>query len=32
MKNYFDGNYKTYDEALEAFYKAVEEKYPELTH
>ncbi len=31
MKNYFDGN-ATYDEALEQFYKAVEEKYPELSH
>lgn len=31
MKNYFDGN-ATYDEALELFYKAVEEKYPELSH
>lgn len=32
MKNYFDGNAKTYEEALDMFYKAVEEKYPELTH
>ena len=32
MKNYFDGNAKTYEEALEMFYKAVEEKYPELSH
>lgn len=31
MKNYFEGN-ATMDEALELFYKAVEEKYPELTH
>ena len=31
MKNYFEGN-ATLDEALELFYKAVEEKYPELTH
>lgn len=31
MKNYFDGN-ATLDEALDLFYKAVEEKYPELTH
>ncbi|MDE6852995.1 MAG: ABC transporter substrate-binding protein [Lachnospiraceae bacterium] len=31
MKEYFDGNV-TYDEALEAFYKAVETKYPELSH
>lgn len=31
MKNYFDGN-ATLDEALELFYKSVEEKYPELTH
>ena len=30
MKNYFDGN-ATKDEALEVFYKAVQEKYPELT-
>jgi hypothetical protein len=30
MKNYFDGNYATYEEALDAFYKAVGEKYPEL--
>ena len=32
MKNYFDGNAKTYEEALDMFYKAVEEKYPELSH
>ena len=32
MKNYFDGNAKTYEEALDLFYKAVEVKYPELTH
>ena len=31
MKNYFEGN-ATLDEALELFYKAVQEKYPELTH
>ena len=31
MKNYFEGN-ATKDEALDLFYKAVEEKYPELTH
>lgn len=31
MKNYFDGN-ATLDAALDLFYKAVEEKYPELTH
>ena len=31
MKNYFDGN-ATLDEALALFYKAVEEKHPELTH
>ena len=31
MKDYFEGN-ATYDEALEAFYKAVVEKYPELTY
>ena len=29
MKNYFDGN-ATYEEALELFYKAVQEKHPEL--
>ena len=31
MKNYFDDN-ATLDEALDLFYKAVEEKYPGLTH
>ena len=31
MKNYFEGN-ATKDEALDLFYTAVEEKYPELTH
>lgn len=31
MKNYFDGN-ATLDEATEQFYKAVVEKYPELTY
>lgn len=30
MKNYFDGN-ATYDEALQQFYTAIKEKYPELT-
>ena len=30
MKNYFEGN-ATLDEALELFYKGVQEKYPELT-
>lgn len=30
MKNYFDGN-STYDEALQQFYTAIKEKYPELT-
>ncbi|MDE5863702.1 MAG: ABC transporter substrate-binding protein [Lachnospiraceae bacterium] len=30
MKNYFDGN-ATYEEALDQFYKAIQEKYPELT-
>lgn len=30
MKNYFEGN-ATYEEALEQFYTAVIEKYPELT-
>lgn len=29
MKNYFDGN-ATYDEALQQFYTAIKEKYPEL--
>ena len=32
MKGYFDGNYATYDEALQAFYKAVVEKYPDLSY
>ena len=32
MKNYFEGNYATYEEALDAFYKAVTEKYPELSY
>ena len=31
MKNYFDGK-ASLDDALDLFYKAVEEKYPELTH
>ena len=31
MKNYFDGN-ATYEEALDLFYKAMTEKYPELTY
>ena len=31
MKNYFEGN-ATYDEALDLFYKAVVEKYPELSN
>ena len=31
MKNYFEGN-ASYDEALDLFYKAVVEKYPELTY
>ena len=31
MKNYFDGK-ATKDEALDLFYKAVVEKYPELTY
>ncbi|MBR1471274.1 MAG: carbohydrate ABC transporter substrate-binding protein [Lachnospiraceae bacterium] len=31
MKNYFDGN-ATKEAALDQFYKAVEEKYPELSH
>lgn len=31
MKGYFDGNYKTYDDALAAFNKAITEKYPDLT-
>lgn len=32
MKNWFEGNAASYEEALELFYKAVEEKHPELTH
>ncbi|MBO5303895.1 MAG: carbohydrate ABC transporter substrate-binding protein [Lachnospiraceae bacterium] len=31
MKNYYEGN-ASLDEALELFYTAVQEKYPELTH
>jgi len=31
MKNYFDGN-MSYEEAVDQFYKAVVEKYPELTY
>lgn len=31
MKNYFEGNAATYEEALEQFYTAVIEKYPELS-
>ena len=31
MKNYFEGN-MNYDEAVDMFYKAVVEKYPELTY
>lgn len=31
MKNYFTGN-ATYEEALEIFYKDMQEKYPELSH
>ena len=31
MKNYFDGN-ASYEEALDLFYKAVTEKYPELSY
>lgn len=31
ITNYFEGN-ATLDEALDLFYQAVEEKYPELTH
>ncbi len=31
MKNYFDGN-ANLEEALDLFYKAVVEKYPELTY
>ena len=31
LTNYFEGN-ATLDEALDIFYTAVEEKYPELTH
>jgi hypothetical protein len=32
MKDYFEGNTATYEDALEAFYKSVTEKYPELTY
>jgi hypothetical protein len=32
MKDYFEGNTATYEDALEAFYTSVSEKYPELTH
>lgn len=32
MKNYFEGNAATYEDALNLFYKAVTEKYPELTY
>ena len=31
LKEYFEGN-ATYDEALQAFYKSVKEKYPELEY
>ncbi|MBO5346656.1 MAG: carbohydrate ABC transporter substrate-binding protein, partial [Lachnospiraceae bacterium] len=31
MRNYFEGN-ATLDEALDLFYKGVQEKYPELTY
>lgn len=30
MKDYFDGNYKTYEDALDAFYDKVVIKYPDL--
>jgi hypothetical protein len=32
MKDYFEGNTATYEEALDAFYTSVTEKYPELTY
>ena len=32
MNDYFDGNYATYEEALDAFYTAISEKYPELEY
>ncbi|MBO5247445.1 MAG: ABC transporter substrate-binding protein [Eubacterium sp.] len=32
MKNWYEGSYATYEEAVEAFQKAVVEKYPELTY
>lgn len=32
MKNYFDGNAATYEDALQLFYTAITEKYPELTY
>jgi hypothetical protein len=31
MKEYFEGN-ASYDDALQAFYKSVSEKYPELSY
>jgi hypothetical protein len=31
MKEYFEGN-ASYDDALQAFFKAVVEKYPELSY
>ena len=31
MKEYFDGNYATYEEALDSFYTAVEDKQPVLS-
>lgn len=30
MKGYFDGNYATYEEALDAFYEAIKVKYPAI--
>ncbi|MCR5177471.1 MAG: ABC transporter substrate-binding protein [Lachnospiraceae bacterium] len=32
MKNYFDGNAATYEDALALFYQGVKEKYPELSY
>ena len=32
MKDYFEGNTATYEEALDAFYTSVTEKYPELSY
>ena len=31
MKGYFEGSYSSYDDALAAFYTAIQEKYPDLS-